>query len=143
MILLWAIGGCLGCSNVSTWEYSWQAMHLIDVAQTYHAIGEHPHCFEELDPLTKNVMGKHPSKSDILQWGIASSIVHIFLGKWVDKKFKKSGKYIRSVDTAYKLGTIVGNHSRGLYVDGISDKEKKRCNDVLEMQSVSLELMRF
>lgn len=144
LILFLAISissGCATLRDVDPLEYSWQAMHLIDIAQTYQSVGRNTECFSEGDPLTDKLIGKKPSTESIIGWGIGMSVVHFFAGKLVDRLDKKYSIPIRVFDNAYKFKVISENHADGIYVDGINSKQQKRCDRL--RRSINFNVVRF
>ncbi len=64
-----------GCSHIPRTEYAWQSIHLVDVLQTLDGPARDP-CYEEADGLTRRLIGRQPSESDVIVWGIAIAAVH-------------------------------------------------------------------
>ncbi len=132
-----------GCSSIETrhLEYSWQVMHLIDVAQTASGPAGDSDCFHESDPITSRLIGTSPKESDVYKWGIGVAVAHFLLGEWLDSTdLKKSTKIkIRTVDNALRLRTIVKNHKLGIRVDG-HNKPNFLCDDEIQQDNNSITL---
>lgn len=127
-------------------EWAWQAMHVIDVAQTVAGPGHHPECHNEGNFFTKNIIGEHPETDDILQWGLASGIVHWAVWKWIDRtdmsEVNKLG--LRLADNAEKVGTIIRNNKAGVRIFG---REKSGCDLRGPLhkpgRDITIQIMRF
>lgn len=58
-------------NDVPAEEYVWQALHLVDTAQTLYAT-KHPEQFREMNPL----LGAHPSTEAVLVWSVGFAVLH-------------------------------------------------------------------
>lgn len=108
-----------GCESMSPYEKAWQAMHLVDVAQTLNGPASDP-CYSEQDPITSSLIGEHPSRGEVLAWGVGLSVTHYYLGEWVDNSDWPEGvkTLVRSIDIGYKGLTIGNNHETGIRAFG-------------------------
>lgn len=139
----------VGCSSMQQFnegsEVYWQALHVVDIAQTVQ-IAKNPHCHSEGNPWTQKLIGNNPRESEVYPWGIVSSVVHFFgmrlLDKWLD-----DGDYnvpLRLADNITKTSTVINNHQAGLRFDGLSNEEQVHCDRVLEAMdgpSISVEIV--
>jgi hypothetical protein len=92
-------------------EYAWQALHLVDVVQTYK-IASQPDRFYEKN----HILGRHPSKTDVIVWGVATSVVHAALiyhmqEQNVDPRFIK---FVQYVSITHKGVMVYKNFKLGL-----------------------------
>lgn len=92
-------------------EYAWQALHLVDVVQTYK-IASQPDRYYENNP----ILGKHPSKTDVIVWGVATSVLHASLIMYmqeqdVDPRFIK---FVQYVSITHKGIVVYKNFNIGL-----------------------------
>lgn len=66
-------------------ELSWQAIHLIDTAQTI-TIARSPNCLYERDPVAAAVYGsKNPSVGRVVITNAAMGALHWAAGSWLDR----------------------------------------------------------
>lgn len=113
-----------GCESISmtdldkfdTMEASWQALHILDVAQTAHM--NDGLCYQEGNMLTKELIGINPPDSRVYQWGLLSAVMHYFVFKWADNTFPNYSDNLRMTDLGYKAAIVGGNHEEGLRYDG-------------------------
>lgn len=92
-------------------EYAWQALHLVDVVQTYK-IASQPDRYYENNP----ILGRHPSKTDVIVWGVATSVLHAGLIMYmqeqdVDPRFIK---FVQYVSITHKGIVVYKNFNIGL-----------------------------
>ena len=92
-------------------EYAWQALHLVDVIQTYK-IASQPDRYYENNP----ILGRHPSKTDVIVWGVATSVLHAGLIMYmqeqdVDPRFIK---FVQYVSITHKGIVVYKNFKIGL-----------------------------
>jgi len=131
--------GCSTVREIHPLEYTWQAMHVIDILQTANGVAANPGCSEEGNSLTRNLIGIHPEKHEVYKWGFASSILHFFAGKWIDKQFGGSpdhvNLFIRSIDNGLKFSTIHSNHSSGVTTSGYDKKRREACDTFLAKEA--------
>ena len=66
-------------------EYAWQGLHAVDTYQTMQ-IARNPQCFEEADPLTRTLIGSHPSEAEVAAVMIAYSIGHAYVSGWLRER---------------------------------------------------------
>lgn len=112
---------CLSaCESMSPYENAWQAMHLVDVAQTIEGAASDPLCHSEGDPITRSLIGEHPHRDEVIAWGVGVSVAHYFLGRWLDNSDWPDGvkHLVRSIDLGYKGLTIGRNYDNGIRIFG-------------------------
>ncbi len=113
--LLIALVALSGCSTVPPAEYAWQAMHVIDVAQTLNGPAKDP-CYIEVDPITRGLIGKNPSSEAVVLWGIGTGIAHIGVTHLLEKH--DAPKWVRvswhAVSLVTKGHTLISNHREGI-----------------------------
>lgn len=115
--LLVLVSVCLcGCSSYQSYEATWQTMHAIDALQTINGIAG-DECNFENNALTRDLIGKSPSKDAATKWAVWSSLLHYLLSKRINKHLD-SDHFVFSFDLAYKFNTITENHRKGLRPDG-------------------------
>lgn len=66
-------------------EIGWQSLHAVDTYQTMQ-IARNPQCFEEADPLTRALIGEHPSEAQVAAVMVAYSIGHFYVSRWLDDR---------------------------------------------------------
>lgn len=125
--------------QVNPLEYSWQAMHAVDVLQTANGVAGNPGCSTEGNSLTAALIGKSPEKHEVYKWGIGSSILHFFVGRWVDDKFGGAPNhwniFIRGIDNGMKLKTVYSNYDKGVGVNGYNAEAQRECDAFLAQES--------
>jgi hypothetical protein len=76
--MLIVIIACSGCAALERPEERlWQALHLVDVAQTYR-IGEGP-CYKEAGLLTRHLLGEKPKVAGVVAWGAGRAVGHALI----------------------------------------------------------------
>jgi hypothetical protein len=138
------ISGCSNLDEKNTLEYTWQAMHVIDVLQTANGIAGSNGCVKESDPLTRALIGEHPNKNDVYVWGASIAVLHWFGMKWLDDKMPDSA-LVRVADNVLKFRTVGHNHKQGIRVDGMTDELKTICDELgfTSGPSIGIPLYRF
>lgn len=63
-------------------EAAFQVEHLVDVVQTMHGAASDK-CFSEGDPLTRRIIGAHPSQAATLVWGAGFGALHFGITDWL------------------------------------------------------------
>ena len=116
-----------GCAGMPRAEYGWQALHAVDTYQTM-SIAENPECWRENDPLTKRLIGEHPSTAEVAAVMLAYSVGHAYVSKWLEEETdeafatdssSRGAWYIARgawhvVGIATKLAVVVNNDQIGL-----------------------------
>ena len=115
------LAACLttACTEIPREEYGYQLIHLVDSAQTVQIARSKSDCFWESAPGTEQLIGKHPSTSGALMWGIGAAAAHLGVSMWLEDHAP------RWVYTSWQSVTIgrsayyVGNNFRqGIGVTG-------------------------
>jgi hypothetical protein len=71
-------------------ELGWQALHLVDTAQTV-TIARSPACLHEANPLARAVYGTaHPSVRRVVLTNTAGAVLHWTAGSWLDRATERS-----------------------------------------------------
>jgi hypothetical protein len=80
------LGGCAALPTDSKPpEAAYQALHAVDFAQTIQ-IARSPNCYHEADPLTKRLIGEHPSEGQVRAAWALTSTVHLAVTGWLDRE---------------------------------------------------------
>lgn len=107
-------------------ETAWHGLNVVDTLQTLH-IANSPECYSESNPLTRSLIGEHPSKGEVIAVGVAYSLVHHLTATWLERKAREHGTQsgwhdVRNGWHIFMLmtkGFSVGrNHAMGLRPDG-------------------------
>jgi hypothetical protein len=83
-----AVAACAllsGCASMGPAEIGWQTLHAVDTYQTMQ-IAQHPGCYREADPLTRPLIGEHPSEAEVAAVMVAYSIGHFYVSRWLDDR---------------------------------------------------------
>lgn len=115
VLVLPLAGGCGALEEMSGPERAWQALHLVDVAQTLNGPAADP-CYHESAFPTRQLIGEQPTPAAVLAWGAGLAVAHYFAGRWLDRaELPDAAKFvIRSVDLTYKGLTVGRNHDQGI-----------------------------
>lgn len=111
----------VGCSTMHR-EAAWLTLHAVDVAQTINGPAQDP-CFEEVDNLTRSLIGAHPSTGEALAWGAGVALIHAGV-TWSLERANAPGwlqigwQAVTIVNTSYSL---VNNHREGIRPFGSND----------------------
>lgn len=121
LMAILAITLCSGCASTARWvednpeEAAWQALHVVDVLQTASGAGD-SWCYEEVDKMTRLIIGERPTKDRVYKWGVASAVAHYAVLKAIEgTRFEKP---IRVFDMVVKVKVVRGNHSQGVRMHG-------------------------
>lgn len=96
----------------STGELLYQGLHAVDVAQTVHGSAE-DRCYQESDPVTRRLIGYHPSRMGVIGWGAGWAGLHYaghaILSGWAPA-------WVDSVFEAVTIGQAAGYVSHNIQV---------------------------
>jgi hypothetical protein len=113
--LILALTVATGCTALQRpEELAWQGLHVVDMAQTVD--GMRDSCVQESNPLTRAMIGEHPSTGRIVGYGIASSAVHagvsdlLLTNGW--SKTYKVWQAVSIADTGISIGVTWANGVR-------------------------------
>lgn len=119
MRMAWIAASLLmtGCTAMESRDtQAWLALHAVDTIQTYHA-AQDPECFAEGNPLTRGLIGEHPSGSEVVAWSVGSAALHIGVAELLLRtdhpRLARVWQYVRIADTGQ---AIVKNHSIGIRI---------------------------
>lgn len=105
-----------GCSALQTKEeQTWQALHLIDAAQTYQ-ISQNPLCYEEGAPLTRAVIGKSPKPGAVAGWWATRAVAHALVTDYLLEDHPKVAKWWSYISIGFEASTVGSNFSIGVNV---------------------------
>lgn len=128
-------------------EYTWQALNVIDMAQTLHiaqarrtdaqmaaqtanGLMANRYCYDEADPLTRAMIGEHPSQRNVVLSSIAYALVHYGVSAWLEHKDKvrEDGTHYtpwvlaarawHGIGLGWKGATVYNNWNIGLRIGG-------------------------
>ena len=103
-----------GCASMGPAEITWQSLHAIDTHQTLE-IARNPDCFREADPLTRALVGSHPSEAEAAAVMVAYSLGHYAVSRWLDVRADAAPYGSRWKD-ARALWHVVGIVTKGAVV---------------------------
>lgn len=77
MVILIASCALSGCATVSgTQEIAWQTLNVVDAGQT-STIARNPAKWMEVDPITRPMIGEHPTEKNVYLTMAAYAVVHV------------------------------------------------------------------
>jgi len=105
-----------GCASMSSSERAWQAMHILDVAQTLNGPASGDPCWHEDGIPTKYLIGEQPTPEAVISWGVAYAVLHYYAGRWLDRSDLSDGvkTAIRSIDLGNTGYNVASNHAEGV-----------------------------
>ena len=121
-----------GCTTVrGNAELAWQTLNVVDAGQTQH-IASAPACYQEADPLSVLLMGKHPSNGEAAGVFVLYAAGHLVVSKALEKKAESGSRSWKAAEIAWhvlslvtKTAYVAHNHKLGLRPFG------KGCHHVL------------
>jgi hypothetical protein len=121
-LILLIVSQLIGCNTIrGNTELVWQAGNIVDLGQTIH-MASAPKCFKEINPVTRTIIGEHPSTGEVVGIFIVYGAGHALISKAIQERVeetnKKSWKALEVIWHALSLGTkgntIKDNHAEGL-----------------------------
>jgi hypothetical protein len=110
LIALIVLSTLTGCVSLPPAEYAYQALHLVDAAQTFD-IKNHAGYHEE-----NKLLGKHPTDSEIAAYMAAEAVVH----GWISVQLESAPKWVRytwhSLSIGWEGKEVIHNSQIGLRV---------------------------
>ncbi len=104
----------MGCESMPRHERAWLAVHAVDTLQTYNAASDP--CFEEVDPMTRSLIGAQPSESDVLKWSVGTALVHLGVSHTLRRidapRWLQNGW--QAVTIANSAHAVLNNHHAGI-----------------------------
>jgi hypothetical protein len=103
-------------------EGAWQTLNVLDSMQTIH-IANAPECYSEGNPVTRALVGEHPSKEKVIAVGIVYGLAHYGISKWLERKENEQGQTSgwRTLRITWHIAGLINkgfsttrNHSLGL-----------------------------
>lgn len=124
-------------------EYTWQALNVIDMGQTLHLANAQRtdaqmstwkqqgftverNCYREANPMTRALIGEHPSQSSVVLSSVAFALIHYGVTAWLERKdtlnandehnspWVVAARAWHGVGLVTKAATVINNHSIGL-----------------------------
>jgi hypothetical protein len=105
------------CADLpTTLEGGWQAAHLVDVAQTFHGAAS-DRCYKEGDPVSRALIGEHPSHTGVVLWGVGYAVAHYVVTSWLEEHAPRWALYAwQGVTLVDAVRTDVHNYSVGVRI---------------------------
>jgi hypothetical protein len=129
VLALLTLGGCASLQQFNYGgEAAFQVLHVVDVAQTMRGAASDP-CFNEGDPVTRALIGAHPSHVATIAWGLGYGITHYAVYDWLTShghpNWAAAWEVASVIDTAsvvnhnYQIGIRIGapNHDDQACID--------------------------
>lgn len=91
-------------------EWAWQVLHAVDTAQSIH-IARAPECFYENAPLTRTIVGKHPSEAEVAAIMVGYSLLHTYLTDRLEGRWLRTYQVVSFINSARN---VANNHRIGL-----------------------------
>lgn len=97
------LSGCAANRGSMSAQVAWQAMNVVDMGQTVHiarskrtdkqmaawfnqGMTANRYCFEEVNPLTRALIGKHPSEAEVIGSSLLWAAGHALVSRWLDRR---------------------------------------------------------
>ena len=120
-----SLSACAELTTSQRAEGAWQALNAIDMAQTDHA-ARAGSCFSEQDPLSRALVGEHPSQAEAAALGLFYATGHNLVSRWLDRKVEADAStgwhQVRAawhiLGIGYKTALVARNHEIGLRIGG-------------------------
>lgn len=127
LVIVFMLGGCASFNDIPKEELLWQGLHIIDTAQTINGPASDP-CYTEVNPLTKKVIGHHPSKEGTYTTMIAFAGLHYLISDWLKDNGPKWA-YVgwQSVTLGATLATLHRNDRKGVKLYGDNNHNNVNC----------------
>lgn len=112
--------GRFDLSFIDEREALWQALHVMDVIQTYKGPASDS-CHYERNILTRQLIGKRPHPDKVVIWGITWGLLHLAYTKWLnetDMIGKNMKTALRFIDFTSKGITVLTNYDQGIGIIG-------------------------
>jgi hypothetical protein len=122
VVAVLALAGCSHMTTQTRWlEVGHAALMATDGSQTLQGLNA-PACFHENDPITRRVIGRHPSDEAVVAWTAASFALRMAVANWLDGKVSDSDargwRWARwtwhALTYAQEIGTVRDNHQLGV-----------------------------
>jgi len=91
-------------------ELVWQALHVIDLGQTWY-IFEHPNKYKETNPF----LGEHPSAHRVENYFLGSAFLHYYLVRHIESA--KTRDIVQNISIGFTLGAVANNWRLGVKLD--------------------------
>jgi hypothetical protein len=109
-----------GCASVPEFnagaEIGFQALHAIDVAQTYHGAAE-DRCYAEGDAVTRALIGSKPRKGAVLAWGAGYGAAHYGITRLLEAAgWERAAAMWELVSIADTAAVVGRNYSIGVRI---------------------------
>jgi len=113
------LSGCVNVREMTGTEVAWQTMNAIDIVQTLQ-VAKFPECYEESNWMTKALIGKHPSESEVLAVGVLYGWGHAKISEMIRSRmtFDENGdpsNAWEAVNIVWNLFSFVGTGSAVLH----------------------------
>lgn len=87
-----ALAGCALSPAARDTEIAYQALNIIDTGQTV-STARNPNVYSEVDPITRPLIGTHPSTAHVYEVMAAIAIVHAGVTFWLDSHDQGDGPW--------------------------------------------------
>ena len=101
------LSGCASTNlRISDPEIAWQTLNAVDLGQTV-TIARRPSDYYEIGFPASEVIGRHPSESDVKGYFAASALMHFAVSSWLDRETQDSDSHLwHDVRIAWYVATI-------------------------------------
>jgi hypothetical protein len=97
-------------------ELAWQALNVADTVQTLQ-VAQHPQCWREANPLSRALIGEHPSSGEVGVLMVTYAYTHAAISTWLDAKTRAAIDNDSGARGAWYTGRIIW-HVAGLLTKG-------------------------
>ena len=115
-----------GCQSMGRDEWAWQALHVVDIAQTLNAASDP--CYVESAWLTQQMIGEQPKHGEVLAWGVGTAVIHMLVSRALESRgaptwLQRTWSVTTIAHTAY---AVTNNYHEGVRMWG--DNDPRNCN---------------
>lgn len=111
-ISLLMLSGCTSLPQVNQGaQYVFQVANIVDTIQTVHGAASDS-CYAEADPITRRLIGEHPSATAVVAKGVGYALVQYGVGRWLSTNGHEYLNTAWQALTIESVGSAVANNIR-------------------------------
>jgi hypothetical protein len=112
--LVLALLALTGCASIPKHEQVFHALNALDQAQSVHAISRD--CFQEVDPITRDLLGAKPFSGEFVAYGAAIATGYHYWNRYAEANdiSPRVRFAVHAVALGAKVFIVARNHERGM-----------------------------